>query len=52
MNKSCFIQFKSSAFAQVLSKGHLQGPAGVKVSLKNAGEDQILQMVFTQAGGQ
>ncbi|XP_017337862.1 nodal modulator 1 [Ictalurus punctatus] len=41
-----------SVLGTVLSKGHLQGPAGVEVSLKNAGEDQILQMVFTQAEGQ
>ncbi|KAF4080021.1 hypothetical protein AMELA_G00165660 [Ameiurus melas] len=41
-----------SVLGTVLSKGQLQGPAGVEVSLKNAGEDQILQMVLTQAEGQ
>ncbi|KAF5902948.1 nodal modulator 1-like, partial [Clarias magur] len=40
-----------SVLGTVLSKGHLQGPAGVEVSLKNAGEDEILQMVLTQAEG-
>uniref|UniRef100_A0A8B9KY12 Nodal modulator 1 n=1 Tax=Astyanax mexicanus TaxID=7994 RepID=A0A8B9KY12_ASTMX len=41
-----------SVLGTVLSKGHLQGPAGVEVNLKNAGEEEVLQTVFTQAGGQ
>lgn len=41
-----------SPLIQVLSKGHLLGPAGVEVSLRKAGEDDVLQSVLTQAGGQ
>ncbi|KAL7891014.1 hypothetical protein AOLI_G00004900 [Acnodon oligacanthus] len=41
-----------SVLGTVLSKGHLQGPAGVEVNLRNAGEEEILQTVFTQPGGQ
>ncbi|KAI4889980.1 hypothetical protein NFI96_024366, partial [Prochilodus magdalenae] len=41
-----------SVLGTVLSKGHLQGPAGVEISLRDAGEEEILQTVFTQAGGQ
>uniref|UniRef100_A0A8C2C874 Nodal modulator n=1 Tax=Cyprinus carpio TaxID=7962 RepID=A0A8C2C874_CYPCA len=41
-----------SVLGTVLSKGHLLGPAGVEVSLRKAGEDDVLQSVLTQAGGQ
>ncbi|XDV36118.1 hypothetical protein PO909_005962 [Leuciscus waleckii] len=41
-----------SVLGTVLSKGHLLGPAGVEVSLRKAGEDDVLQRVLTQAGGQ
>lgn len=36
---------------QVLSKGHLMGPAGVEVKLSQAGTDEKLQSVTTQPGG-
>ncbi|ROL54793.1 Nodal modulator 1 [Anabarilius grahami] len=41
-----------SVMGTVLSKGHLLGPSGVEVSLRKAGEDDVLQSVLTQAGGQ
>lgn len=37
--------------AQVLSKGHLLGPAGVEVRLSRAGTEEKLQSVITQPGG-
>lgn len=36
---------------QVLSKGHLLGPAGVEVTLSRAGTEDKLQSVVTQPGG-
>lgn len=36
---------------QILSKGHLLGPAGVEVTLSRAGTEEILQSVVTQFGG-
>lgn len=36
---------------QVLSKGHLLGPAGVEVLLSRAGTEEKLQSVLTQSGG-
>uniref|UniRef100_A0A8C2G207 Nodal modulator n=1 Tax=Cyprinus carpio TaxID=7962 RepID=A0A8C2G207_CYPCA len=47
-----FIFTGFSVLGTVLSKGHLLGPAGVEVSLRKAGEEDVLQSVFTQAGGQ
>ncbi|TRZ04195.1 hypothetical protein DNTS_011991 [Danionella cerebrum] len=41
-----------SVLGTILSKGHLFGPAGVEISLRRAGEEDVLQKVFTQAGGQ
>lgn len=36
---------------QVLSKGHLLGPAGVEVKLSRVGTEEKLQSVVTQPGG-
>uniref|UniRef100_A0A8C1QUE4 Nodal modulator n=1 Tax=Cyprinus carpio TaxID=7962 RepID=A0A8C1QUE4_CYPCA len=47
-----FIFTGFSVLGTVLSKGHLLGPAGVEVSLRKAGEEDVLQSVLTQAGGQ
>uniref|UniRef100_A0A673H3X6 Nodal modulator 1-like n=1 Tax=Sinocyclocheilus rhinocerous TaxID=307959 RepID=A0A673H3X6_9TELE len=47
-----FIFTGFSVLGTVLSKGHLLGPAGVEVSLRKVGEDDVLQSVLTQAGGQ
>ncbi|KAI7807708.1 BOS complex subunit NOMO1 [Triplophysa rosa] len=41
-----------SVLGTILSKGHLLGPAGVEVSLRKAGENDVLQTVLTQASGQ
>ncbi|KAA0713171.1 Nodal modulator 1 pM5 protein [Triplophysa tibetana] len=41
-----------SVLGTVLSKGHLSGPAGVEVSLRKAGENDVLHTVLTQASGQ
>lgn len=40
-----------ASVVQVLSKGHLLGPAGVEVLLSRAGTEDILQSVVTQSGG-
>lgn len=40
-----------SSVVQVLSKGHLLGPAGVEVKLSRVGTDEKLQSVITQPGG-
>lgn len=40
-----------ASVAQVLSKGHLLGPAGVEVLLTQAGTEEKLQSVVTQSGG-
>lgn len=37
--------------AQVLSKGHLLGPAGIEVKLSRVGTDEKPQSVVTQPGG-
>ncbi|XP_016342196.1 nodal modulator 3-like [Sinocyclocheilus anshuiensis] len=47
-----FIFTGFSVLGTVLSKGDLLGPAGVEVSLRKVGEDDVLQSVLTQAGGQ
>ncbi|XP_076872142.1 BOS complex subunit NOMO1 [Brachyhypopomus gauderio] len=41
-----------SVLGSVLSRGQVQGPAGVDVTLKPVGQDGTLQTVLTQAGGQ
>uniref|UniRef100_A0A672M8U2 Nodal modulator 1-like n=1 Tax=Sinocyclocheilus grahami TaxID=75366 RepID=A0A672M8U2_SINGR len=43
-----FIFTGFSVLGTVLSKGHLLGPAGVEVSLRKVGEDDVLQSVLTQ----
>lgn len=43
--------FSLCDLVQVLSKGHLLGPAGVEVKLTRAGTDEKLQSVVTQPGG-
>lgn len=43
--------FSLCNLVQVLSKGHLLGPAGVEVKLTQAGTDEKLQSVVTQPGG-
>ncbi|XP_065096075.1 BOS complex subunit NOMO1 [Paramisgurnus dabryanus] len=41
-----------SVLGTVLSKGHLLGPAGVEISLRKSGDDDVLQKVLTTASGQ
>lgn len=43
--------FNVLCIVQVLSKGHLLGPAGVEVRLSRVGTEETLQSVVTQPGG-